>query len=134
MLEDAKRRRSQDRARRLEEFIDGLGVNRREFAAQIGVNPSYVSNLLTGRKPLGENALARICEAFQIPAAWFDESDQALPAIPAAPVPADVLKLAQRIAALDRLSRATVEAVVATAERMKPRRPHKTGKRPRQYR
>lgn len=113
MSETAKRRRFELRRRRLRELVDGqFEGNAAAFARAIDTRASYVTNLLGGKKNLGEDAVARICERLGLAATWFDAP---VTREVGAPSPR-VMGLARRIATLGEPWRAAALAIVKIGE------------------
>jgi hypothetical protein len=129
MSEDAKRRRFALRRESLRELIEQVSQgNNAEFARVIGREPSYasfLSNVLTGKKNLGEDAVADICGRLGVPTSRLDESSKplttrekstALYSVETVGLTPDVVSLARRIASLDHYWRRAVDAIIAIGE------------------
>lgn len=70
---------------RLVELIEHLKISQAEFAAETGIDPTYVSRMLyepgkAGRKNVGPTQAAKISSAYMLPPGWFDmEPGSAMP-------------------------------------------------------
>jgi transcriptional regulator with XRE-family HTH domain len=53
-----------ERNNRLRQLIEQSGKTVKEFAVGAGFNPMFVSQMLTGLKPVTEKTVERICEAY----------------------------------------------------------------------
>lgn len=70
-----------ERTLRLEKLINYLGIKHIEFAKETGINRQYVSNMLSGKRPVSEKTIEKVVKRYtQINPKWmlFGEGDMIL--------------------------------------------------------
>lgn len=55
----------------LRELRKSLDLNQREFAAEVGLHPTYVSQLETGSEPVGKGTALKIADRYRVEMARF---------------------------------------------------------------
>jgi transcriptional regulator with XRE-family HTH domain len=50
----------------LRELRKSLGLNQRQFAGEVGLHPTYVSQLETGSEPVGKTTALRIADRYRL--------------------------------------------------------------------
>lgn len=64
-------------SRRVREARERAGLSQGELARRAGVHPTYISHVESGRRSLGEDALARIAQVLDLPFAFLRDGEAA---------------------------------------------------------